>query len=130
VSGSPDCPSGLSCLPSTTLAANGRNTLPPGPPPTDRAGNLVPTSSLAGGGFVPAPGFTVAPGDSVTTTTGPDGRVPTTTLGSATTARPPKTTKPPGSTSPPTTVEPTTTDTTPPTTAEPTTTAPPDTTGP
>jgi hypothetical protein len=120
VSGSPDCPSALSCLPSTTLAANGRDTLPPGPPPTDAAGNLVPTSSLAGGGFVPAPGFTIASGTSQTTTTGPDGRVPTTTSGTATTARPPKTTKPSGSTSPPTTAGPTTTDA-PTTTEEPTT---------
>jgi DNA-directed RNA polymerase specialized sigma24 family protein len=122
VSGSPDCPSALSCLPSTTLSANGRNTLPPGPPPTDAAGNLVPTSSLAGGGFVPAPGFPLVNGTSQTTTTGPEGRVPTTTSGTATTARPPRTTKPPGPTSPPTTAGPTTTqDTTPPTTAGPTT---------
>jgi DNA-directed RNA polymerase specialized sigma24 family protein len=122
VSGSSDCPNTLSCLPSTTLAAGGRNTLPPGSPPTDAAGNLMPTSSLAGGGFVPAPGFPLITGTSVTTTTG--GRVPTTTQrGTATTAKPPGTTRPPGSTASPTTAGPTTTeDTTPPTTEQPTTT--------
>jgi DNA-directed RNA polymerase specialized sigma24 family protein len=121
VSGAPDCPSPLSCMPSTTLAAGGRNTLP-----TDAAGNLVPTSSLAGGGFVPAPGFTVATASSVTTTSGP---VPTTTRGTATTAPPstaPPTTAPP-STAPPTTAPPSTA---PPTTAPPSTALPTTAAGP
>jgi DNA-directed RNA polymerase specialized sigma24 family protein len=122
VGSTPQCPGGSGCLVSTTLGGVAGGGVTP-PVRTDRSGNTIPPTTI--GGIGPAPGFPVytVPGASTTTTTGPDGRVPTTVRGPGTTAKPPKTTRGGGgpttvTTAPPTTEPPTT---------EPPTTDPPST---